>query len=164
MLDRPECILGYRHVWHSLQLKRHRVPRQVVESLLREMDPVGCEQRKEQRLKSYQYHNPGSKAVRHADGYDKLKPYRFPYGFPVHGCTDGWSRPLLWLVITHHNGKVNIDVEKRGKVSFAVADVGHRRLHYWQTLLFPEIKLTLWLPEWNHGLTLPNFWFCGQKP
>ena len=40
MLDGPDCISGYRHVWHSLQLKGHQVPRQVVETLLREMDPV----------------------------------------------------------------------------------------------------------------------------
>ena len=40
MFDGPDCISGYRHVWHSLQLKGHQVPRQVVETLLREMDPV----------------------------------------------------------------------------------------------------------------------------
>ena len=41
--------------------------------------------------------------VWHADGYDKLKPY----GFPIHGCIDGWSRKLLrkllWLVVTRSN-------------------------------------------------------------
>ena len=40
MSDGPDGISGYRHVWHSLQLKGHQVPRQVVETLLREMDPV----------------------------------------------------------------------------------------------------------------------------
>ena len=30
MLDGPDCISGYRHVLHSLQLKGHQVPRQVV--------------------------------------------------------------------------------------------------------------------------------------
>jgi len=99
MLDGPDCISGYRHVWHSLQLKGHQVPRQVVETLLREMDPVGCQQRKEHKLKRREYHNPGPNAVWHADGYDKLKPY----GFPIHGCIDGWSRKLLWLVVTRSN-------------------------------------------------------------
>ena len=33
MLDGPACISGYRHVWHSLQLKGYQVPRQVVELL-----------------------------------------------------------------------------------------------------------------------------------
>ena len=99
MLGGPDCISGYRHVWHSLQLNGHQVPRQVVELLLRELDPDGCQQRKEHKLKRRQYHNAGPNAVWHADGYDKLKPY----GFPVHGCIDGWSRRLLWLVVTRSN-------------------------------------------------------------
>ena len=46
MLDGPDCIAGYRHVWHSLQLKGYQVLRQVVELLLRELDPDGCQLRK----------------------------------------------------------------------------------------------------------------------
>lgn len=99
-LDGPDCIAGYRHVWHSLQLKGYQVPRQVVELLLRELDPEGSQLRKRHKLKRRQYHNQaGPNAVWHADGYDKLKPY----GFPVHGCIDGWSRKLLWLVVTQSN-------------------------------------------------------------
>ena len=30
------------------------------------------------------------------DGFDKLKPY----GFPIHGCIDGFSRKLLWLEVS----------------------------------------------------------------
>ena len=41
------------------------------------------------------YTSQGPKAVWHADGYDKLKPY----GLPVHGCTDGFSRKVLWLQV-----------------------------------------------------------------
>jgi hypothetical protein len=37
--------------------------------------------------------NPGPNFAWHADGYDKLKPY----GFPIHGCIDGFSRRLIWL-------------------------------------------------------------------
>ena len=38
-------------------------------------------------------------AVWHADGYDKLKPY----GFPIHGAIDGFSRRVLWLDVTRSN-------------------------------------------------------------
>ena len=103
MLDGPDCVSGYRHVWHSLQLKGHQVPRKKVETILREFDPDGCQQRKEHKLKRREYHNPGPNAVWHADGYDKLKPY----GFPIHGCIDGWSRKLLWLVVTRSNNSPN---------------------------------------------------------
>lgn len=34
-------------------------------------------------------------------GYDKLKPY----GFPIHGAIDGYSRKILWLEVTRSNNK-----------------------------------------------------------
>jgi hypothetical protein len=33
------------------------------------------------------------------DGYDKLKQY----GFPVHGCINGYSRKILWLKVSRTN-------------------------------------------------------------
>ena len=35
----------------------------------------------------------------HVDGYDKLKDF----GFPIHGCIDGYSRKILWLELTRTN-------------------------------------------------------------
>ena len=37
-------------------------------------------------------------------GYDKLKPY----GFPVHGAIDGYSRKILWLELSRSNNKPEI--------------------------------------------------------
>ena len=37
-------------------------------------------------------------------GYDKLKPY----GFPVHGAIDGYSRKILWLELARSNNKPEI--------------------------------------------------------
>ena len=50
----------------------------VVETILRELDPDGCQQRREHKLKRRGYHNSGPNAAWHADGYDKLKSYGFP--------------------------------------------------------------------------------------
>ena len=33
------------------------------------------------------------------DGYDKLKPW----GFPIHGAIDGFSRKIIWLNVTRSN-------------------------------------------------------------
>ena len=33
------------------------------------------------------------------DGYDKLKPY----GLPIHGCIDGFSRQISWLRVARSN-------------------------------------------------------------
>ena len=41
----------YRSVWHDLRLQGTQVPRRVVEELVQELDPDGCEQRQEKRLR-----------------------------------------------------------------------------------------------------------------
>ena len=101
LIDGYGSFMGYRAVWHSLQLIGVRVPRYAVQLLLREIDPEGTEERKAHRLKRRIYHNPGPNYSWHCDGYDKLKPY----GFPIHGCIDGWSRKILWLYVTRSNNQ-----------------------------------------------------------
>jgi len=71
----PDSLNGYRTMWHVLRL-RHRinVPRRLVESLLREVDPRGVEHRRNRCLQRRMYVSPGSNFW-HMDGYDKLKPF-----------------------------------------------------------------------------------------
>ena len=96
----------YRHIWDTLQRRGIQVPRFVVQELMQYLDPEGCELRRAHRLRRRVYHNAGPNAVWHVDGYDKLKPY----GFPIHGCIDGWSRKVLWFVVTcSHNYPDNIE-------------------------------------------------------
>ena len=90
---------GYRCMWHTLHLHNIQVPRHVVENLMRELDPDGCEQRRSRALQRQRYSSPGPNHTWHVDGYDKLKPF----GFPVHGCIDGWSRRIMWLKLTRSN-------------------------------------------------------------
>lgn len=99
LLNGPGCSGGYRSVWHCLQLQGLQVPRRVVEQLVRELDPVGCQERRAKTLKRQRYINPGPNYSWHTDGYDKLKPY----GFPIHGCIDGFSRRIVWLKVTRSN-------------------------------------------------------------
>jgi len=98
-LDGPGCMMGYRSLWHTLRREGFMVPRHVVEKCLREMDPEGCKLRSKQRLKRRTYANQGPNHCWHMDGYDKLKPY----GFPIHGCIDGFSRKMLWLKVSRTN-------------------------------------------------------------
>ena len=101
MLDGPQSNIGLRAVWHDLQMRGIRVPRNTVANLLRELDPQGVQERTAHRLRRRAYQNPGPNAAWHCDGYDKLKPY----GFPIHGCLDGWSRKILWLFVTRSNNQ-----------------------------------------------------------
>ncbi|KAJ7377972.1 hypothetical protein OS493_025288 [Desmophyllum pertusum] len=74
----PDSLNGYRTMWHVLRL-RHRinVPRRLVESLLREVDPRGVEHRKSRCLQRRTYVSPGPNFCWHmgrAD-LDKVKEY-----------------------------------------------------------------------------------------
>ena len=99
-LDGAGCLGGYRSVWHSLRLVNGvSVPRNTVAVLLKEIDPIGVENRRKRRLRRREYSSLGPNYAWHADGYDKLKDF----GFPIHGCIDGYSRKLLWLELTRSN-------------------------------------------------------------
>ena len=75
-----------------------------VQTLLRELDPEGSRLRKAHRLQRREYLNPGPNFCWHADGYDKLKPF----GFPIHGCIDGFSRKIMWLEIVKTNNNPHV--------------------------------------------------------
>ncbi len=99
IINGPGSCGGYRTVWHTLKMEGLQVPRIVVQETLKELYPEGTERRKAHRLKRRQYHNPGPNHSWHVDGYDKLKPF----GFPIHGAIDGFSRKILWLNVTRSN-------------------------------------------------------------
>lgn len=99
ILNGPGCMGGYRSVWHTLQMEGVQVPRDVVASIVKELDPEGCALRKAKRLKRRKFRSPGPNYCWHVDGYDKLKPY----GFPIHGGIDAWSRKIMWLRVCRSN-------------------------------------------------------------
>lgn len=99
LISGPSSCCGYRSLWHTLEIEGLRVPRIVVQDIIKELDPEGSKLRKAHCLKRRKYHNPGPNFAWHQDGYDKLKPY----GFPIHGCIDGFSRKILWLSVTRSN-------------------------------------------------------------
>ena len=76
-----------------------RIPRKFVQMFLKEIDPAGCEHRRQHSIRRRQYINPGPDFVWHIGGYDKLKPW----GFPIHGEIDGYSRKILWLKVVRTN-------------------------------------------------------------
>ncbi|XP_028416034.1 uncharacterized protein LOC114539597 [Dendronephthya gigantea] len=98
-LDGPLNSAGYRSVWHTLKLQGIQVPRETVRVLVSELDPEGVRERRAKALRRRTYRSPGPNFVWHVDGYDKLKPY----GFPIHGCIDGYSRKILWLKVSRTN-------------------------------------------------------------
>ena len=93
-------IKGYRSIWHRLRVGYGiSVNRDEVMKVLRHLDPEQSNARKARRLLRRTYSAPGPNHVWHADGYDKLKPF----GFPIHGCVDGFSRKVIWLKVCRSN-------------------------------------------------------------
>ena len=91
---------GYRSIWQIISLYLGLfVPRDAAMLALKQLDPDGSVNRNKRKLKCRQYQNPGPNFCWHLDGYEKLKPF----GFPIHGCIDGYSRKLIWLKTIHSN-------------------------------------------------------------
>ena len=99
-IQSSSSILGYRSMWNKLKSSYGIVTsRDRVMKILREIDPLQSSYRKARKLKRRVFHSSGPNASWHADGYDKLKMY----GFPIHGCVDGFSRKVLWLKVCRSN-------------------------------------------------------------
>ena len=65
----------------------------IVRLCLKTIGLDGVKRTKAHKLKRPVYVSQGTNFMCHIDGYDKLKPF----GFPIHGTIDGFSRKTLWL-------------------------------------------------------------------
>ena len=94
--------LGYKSMWRHLNtFCGVHVTQETVRIILKVIDAEGVRQRSIHRLRRRTYTSDGPNFVIHIDGYDKLKPF----GLPIHGAIDGFSRKILWLKV----GKSNND-------------------------------------------------------
>ena len=101
----PGSLLGYRGMQNKLRTTyKLQISRDIVMATLKEIDPEGTAARKSRRLRRRVYMSLGPDAIWHVDGYDKLKPY----GLPIHGCVDGFSRKILWLCVCKSNNNPSI--------------------------------------------------------
>ncbi|CAC5359736.1 unnamed protein product [Mytilus coruscus] len=105
IIENSGQCLGYRTVWKRLTTEfGFVIPRKSVMELLRMIDPDGVAKRRKRRLIGRRYTTPGPNFVWHIDGYDKLKPF----GFPIHGAIDGFSRRIMWLEVGPSNNNPQI--------------------------------------------------------
>ena len=75
------------------------IAKEDVRKALLQVDPEAVELRRHRTIKRRIYETDGPMDVLHMDGNDKLKRF----GFAIHGCIDGFSRKLLWLVVSTTN-------------------------------------------------------------
>ena len=81
-----------------------KTDRETVRPCLKTIDPEGVERRKSHKLKRRVYVSQEPNFMWHVHGYDKVKPF----GFPIHGTIDGFSRKILWLNICPSNNDPHI--------------------------------------------------------
>ncbi len=63
------CLAGYRKMWHILQMKHHQhIPRQLVQKILKELDPEASDLRRKKKLRKHQYLSHGPNQCWHIDG------------------------------------------------------------------------------------------------
>ena len=71
-IDGPGCMSGYRSMWHMLRSEGFMVPTSNIASILKELDPNGCEERRIHRLKQHVYINLGPNFCWHWMGMTNL--------------------------------------------------------------------------------------------
>ena len=112
----PSMLRGYRSMLDKLRTNYNIIaPRDSVMEILREADPLRSNERESRHLEGRCYRSNGPNETWHIDGYDKLKPY----GFPIHGCIDGFSRKIIWLKVCRTNNDPKIPA------SFYIQTVQH---------------------------------------
>ena len=99
-LKTSSVMCGYRMMHKKCKNHGLFVPRNIVQGIMKTLDPVGTESRRSHCLQRRQYNGHGPNFIWHADCYDKLKK---SYGFCISGCIDGYSRKLLWLEVSRNS-------------------------------------------------------------
>ena len=96
---------GYRQM-HQRLIIDHRlvVQRQIMQIILKHLDPEGVRLRSRKAFRHREYYVSGPNYMWHLDGYDKLKPF----GFAIHGAIDGYSRRMLWLQVGPTNNDPSV--------------------------------------------------------
>ena len=82
------------NIKYDLNIAKDRVRR-----ILKIVDPDGVMKRRQRAIKRRLCHCDGPFDVLHIDGNDNLKRF----GFSIHGAMDGFSRKIMWLVVSVSN-------------------------------------------------------------
>ena len=104
ILEGSGANFGYRTVHQKLRMEGVTTSRETVRLIIKTLDLEGVKLRTTHRLKRRKFISPGPNYTWHIHGYDKLKPY----GLSIHAAIDGYSRKILWLVVSHSTNDPNV--------------------------------------------------------
>ena len=116
-IEEPSMLRGYRSMWNKLRTTYNIIaPIDSFMEILREADLLHSNERRSRNLERRCYHSNGPNDTWHVNGFDK---YEQPYGFPIHGCIDGFCRKMIWLKVCRTNNDPKIPA------SFYIQTVQH---------------------------------------
>ena len=99
-LRTSSLLLGYRQMTELLAVRYGvSISKEDVRKTLKNIDPDVVTIRRNKVIRRRIYHTTGPGYIYHIDENDKLKRW----GFPIHGCIDGFSRKVMWLVVSTTN-------------------------------------------------------------
>ena len=86
--QRTKCIILKYNIW---------VSKEDIRKAIKEIEPEGVDRRRRKVIHRRVYESLGPGHIYYLDGNDKLKRRG------IHGCVDGFSRKILWLVASSTN-------------------------------------------------------------
>ena len=96
-LGTSSLLLGYRQITEILAVRYGiSVSKEDVRKTFKNMGPDGVTIRRNKLIRRKIYHTVGPGYIYLIHGNAKLKRW----GFPIHGCIDGFSRKVMWLVVS----------------------------------------------------------------
>ena len=98
-INGPSTNLGYCSISQKLIHNGIKTDRETVGLCLKTIDPEGVKRRKAPQFKRRVYVSQGPNFMWHIGSYDNLKPF----GFPIRGVIDGFSRKILWINVCPSN-------------------------------------------------------------
>ena len=112
-MEGPGRLFGYRVMQKKLrQVHDLRVPRDLVHTVMYNVDPVALEERApcfKKKKKKHHFTTQGTNCIHSLGGHDKLMGFQnniFPIA--VYGCIDTFSRKLLWVKVWMTNNDPNV--------------------------------------------------------
>ncbi|CAH0748589.1 unnamed protein product [Bemisia tabaci] len=103
--------IGYKYLWASLKTRGIFVTWARLISCVRLINPIGVLSRRRRRLRRREYRVKASNYLWHMDGNEKLVPWHFY----IHGCTDGFSRKIIYLQLSVTKGSDTVlEIFERG--------------------------------------------------
>ena len=148
---------GYSAVHQKLRMEGITTSHEMIRLIMKTLDPEGVKLRTAHRLKWGKFISPWPNYTWHINGYDKLKPC----GFPIHAAIDGYSRKILWLLVSYSSNDPNVVssyfINCTGKLKLLSTIIRSDRGY--ENTVIGGIQMYLRQHHWDNFSGEKSFWY-----